>query len=33
MFARRAQPGWTAIGNEIDGRDIRSVLNDYAAPR
>jgi N6-adenosine-specific RNA methylase IME4 len=33
LFARRSQPGWVAIGNEIDGRDIRSVLNDYTASR
>jgi N6-adenosine-specific RNA methylase IME4 len=26
LFARRPQPGWDAIGNEIDGRDIRDVL-------
>jgi N6-adenosine-specific RNA methylase IME4 len=30
LFARRRQPGWDAIGNEIDGRDIRDVLHDYA---
>jgi N6-adenosine-specific RNA methylase IME4 len=27
LFARRQRPGWTCIGNEIDGRDIREVLN------
>jgi N6-adenosine-specific RNA methylase IME4 len=26
LFARRPQPGWDAVGNEIDGRDIRDVL-------
>lgn len=26
LFARRPQPGWAVIGNEIDGRDIRDVL-------
>lgn len=26
VFARRRRDGWDAIGNEIDGRDIRDVL-------
>ncbi len=26
LFARKVRPGWIAIGNEIDGRDIRLVL-------
>lgn len=26
MFARRTRPGWSSIGNAIDGRDIRDVL-------
>lgn len=26
LFAREQAPGWHAIGNEIDGRDIREVL-------
>jgi len=26
IFARSRRPGWDAIGNEIDGRDIRDVL-------
>ena len=26
LFARENADGWTAIGNEIDGRDIRDVL-------
>lgn len=26
LFARRQRLGWDAIGNEIDGRDIRDVL-------
>lgn len=29
VFARRTRPGWDAIGNEIDGRDIRDVLADW----
>ena len=28
IFARKTRAGWTAIGNEIDGRDIRDVLSD-----
>lgn len=31
VFARRARPGWDAIGNEIDGRDIRAVLAEGRA--
>lgn len=26
LFARQAAPGWDAVGNAIDGRDIREVL-------
>ena len=26
MFARRQRPGWTCVGNEIDGTDIRDAL-------
>lgn len=26
VFARKARPGWDVYGNEIDGRDIRDVL-------
>jgi N6-adenosine-specific RNA methylase IME4 len=26
VFARNTRPGWDAIGNEIDGRDIRDVV-------
>lgn len=26
LFARHTWPGWDAIGNEIDGRDIREVI-------
>lgn len=26
VFARRQRPGWTCLGNEIDGRDIRETL-------
>lgn len=28
LFAREKAEGWDAIGNEIDGRDIRDILND-----
>ena len=28
LFARKRVKGWDAIGNEIDGRDIRDVLRD-----
>jgi N6-adenosine-specific RNA methylase IME4 len=28
VFARRPWPGWDAIGNEIDGRDVRDVLRE-----
>jgi N6-adenosine-specific RNA methylase IME4 len=27
LFARECMPGWYAIGNEIDGKDIRDSLN------
>jgi N6-adenosine-specific RNA methylase IME4 len=26
LFAREAAHGWEALGNEIDGRDIRDAL-------
>jgi N6-adenosine-specific RNA methylase IME4 len=26
LFARRLRPGWTCLGNEIDGKDIRDAL-------
>jgi N6-adenosine-specific RNA methylase IME4 len=26
LFARRIRPGWTCLGNEIDGKDIRDAL-------
>jgi site-specific DNA-methyltransferase (adenine-specific) len=26
LFAREIVPGWDAIGNEIDGQDIREIL-------
>lgn len=26
LFARRKRPGWTCLGNEIDGQDIRAAL-------
>lgn len=28
LFARRQRPGWTCLGNEIDGRDIVHALHD-----
>ena len=28
LFARQPIDGWTSIGNDIDGRDIREVLSD-----
>jgi N6-adenosine-specific RNA methylase IME4 len=28
LFARRIRPGWTCLGNEIDGKDIRDALSD-----
>ncbi len=28
MFARRKRDGWTCLGNEIDGKDIRSALEE-----
>lgn len=31
LFARRARAGWTCLGNEIDGRDIREALEVEAA--
>jgi N6-adenosine-specific RNA methylase IME4 len=31
VFARKQRPGWDAIGNEIDGRDIREVLGQLDA--
>ena len=27
LFARRARPGWTTIGNEADGMDVKDSLN------
>jgi len=30
LFARERVFGWDAMGNEIDGRDIRDALKDYA---
>ena len=30
LFARRATDGWDAIGDEMDGRDIRDSLNEIA---
>jgi N6-adenosine-specific RNA methylase IME4 len=31
LFARRSAPGWTTLGNGIDGRDIKEALHDYAS--
>lgn len=31
IFARRQRPGWTCIGNELDGLDIRDSLSRLAA--
>ena len=31
LFARRQRAGWTCVGNEIDGRDIREALALEAA--
>lgn len=31
MFARRIRLGWTCVGDEIDGQDIRVVLPNLAA--
>lgn len=31
LFARRSRAGWTCLGNEIDGRDIREALALEAA--
>jgi N6-adenosine-specific RNA methylase IME4 len=31
IFARRQRPGWTCIGNELDGLDVRESLRRLAA--
>lgn len=31
LFARRSRPGWTCLGNELTGRDIRIDLAELAA--
>lgn len=31
IFGRRTRPGWTTLGNDIDGRDIRASLADTIA--
>jgi len=31
MFARRSQPGWTCLGDGIDGKDINTALQELAA--
>ena len=31
LFARQRAPGWDAIGNEIDGKDIRDALREFTA--
>lgn len=28
LFARRIRPGWTCLGNEIDGKDIRDAIEE-----
>lgn len=33
LFARRRYLGWTTVGNEIDGRDIRHALPDLICER
>jgi len=30
LYARRQRPGWTCLGNQWDGRDIRESLQDLA---
>lgn len=31
VFARRERAGWTSVGNEIDGEDVRAALRRIAA--
>jgi N6-adenosine-specific RNA methylase IME4 len=31
LFARRMKNGWTCLGNEIDGKDIREAIKEVAA--
>lgn len=31
LFARYATPGWTSLGNAIDGKDLSEALRDYAS--
>jgi N6-adenosine-specific RNA methylase IME4 len=31
LFGRKPRDGWTVLGNEIDGKDIRDALRDLAA--
>lgn len=31
MFARRSRVGWTCLGNEIDGKDIREAVQELLA--
>ena len=33
LFARETQEGWMALGNEIDGLDIRDALNNLISAR
>jgi site-specific DNA-methyltransferase (adenine-specific) len=33
LFARERAEGWDALGNELDGRDIRDALKDAAETR
>lgn len=30
LFARQTRPGWTSLGNEIDGKDISLAIRDLA---
>jgi N6-adenosine-specific RNA methylase IME4 len=32
LFARKHRPGWTALGDEIDGLDIRDALVGLKQP-
>ena len=29
LFARKEVEGWTCVGNEIDGKDIRQLLEEF----
>lgn len=32
MFARRNRPGWTCLGDAIDGKDIRQAIQELIVP-